>query len=349
MPTKVSATTNFATPFGSHITSTHTILLSISFIFLSNTSSTDYITPSTNYITPRTDHIATMGPNSTGRRRVRDSAFRHRSVSISLTPAAQAEIQNMMRPTQSSSMSMSPLQTSAQTLPRIRSLTIDTDETLPHFPNAPVPDPIGPDDLRRTDVILALHRHPVWNALQDRTRPTRQERASRNPGAVGDGRFIETARRDVDYAQPRYWFRGSEAMHELFRNLDLDPTKSELNESALERLAAASKPFQCPICFETVANPTIIVPCGHILCQPCLDQMRRIACSDRKRMRCHFCRQDLIMSTDWKSVRNKYGLEEDSRDAVKAAAEDRQDAGEGGSIVGGMLSMLRTAVDERLG
>ena len=55
------------------------------------------------------------------------------------------------------------------------------------------------------------------------------------------------------------------------------------------------------------------------------------------------------MSTDWKSVRNQYGLKEDCRDAVKAAAEDRQDAGEGGSIVGGIVSMLRTDVDERLG
>ena len=291
-----------------------------------------------------------MGPNSTGRRRVRDSAFRHRSASISLTPAAQAEIQDMMRPMQSSSMSMSLLQTSAQTPPRIQSLTIDTDETLPHFPNAPVPDPIGPDDLRRTDVILALHRHPVWNALQGPMRSsTRQERASRNPGAVGDGRVIESARRDVDYAQPSYAFRRSEATHELFRRLDLDPAKSEFDDSALERLAAASKPFQCPICFETVANPVIIVPCGHILCQPCLDQMRRIARSDRKRMRCHFCRGDLIISTDWQSVRNKYGLEEESRDVVKPAAGDRHDAGEGGSIVGSIVSMLRTAVDERLG
>lgn len=34
------------------------------------------------------------------------------------------------------------------------------------------------------------------------------------------------------------------------------------------------------------------------------------------------------MSTDWKYVRNKYGLEEESRDADKPAAEDRQDEGE---------------------
>ena len=245
---------------------------------------------------------------------------------------------------------MSPLQTSAQTRPRIRTLINDIDETFPRFLNEPVPDLSSPEDLRRTDGIVPLRQHPVWNILPGPMRSsTRQERASRNPGAVGDGRLIESARRNVDYAPPRYWFRRSEDMHELFRKLGLDPAKSEFDESTLERLAAASKPFQCPICFETVANPAIIVPCGHILCQPCLDQMRRIAWSDRKRVRCHFCRQDLIMSTDWKSVRNQYGLKEDSRDAVKAAAEDRQDAGEGGSIVGGMLSMLRTAVDERLG
>jgi len=291
-----------------------------------------------------------MGPNSTGITPARDSAYSHISASTFLTHAAQAEIQDIMRPTQSSSRTMSPLQTSGQTRPRIRTLINDIDETFPQSLNERVPDLSSPEDLRRTDVIVPLRQHPVWNVLQGPMRSsTRQERASRNPGAVGDGRVIESARRDVDYAQPRYWFRGSEAMHELFRKLDLDPTKSEFDESALERLAAASKTFQCPICFETVANPAIIVPCGHILCQPCLDQMRRIAWSDRKRMRCHFCRQDLIMSTDWKSVRNKYGSEEDSRDAVKAAAEDRQDAGEGGSMVGGIVSMLRTAVDERLG
>ena len=229
---------------------------------------------------------------------------------------------------------MSPLQTSAQTPLRIRTLITDIDETFPQFLNEPVPD---------------LSQHPVWNALQDSVRSTRQERASRSPGAVGDGRVTESARQDVDHARPRYAFRHSEAMHELFRRLDLDPAKSEFDESALERLVAASKPFQCPICFENVANPAIIVPCGHILCQPCLDQMRRIAWSDRKRMRCHFCRGDLSISTDWKSVRNKYGLEKESRDVVKPAAGDRHDAGEGGSIVGSIVSMLRTAVDERLG
>ncbi|KAH6882381.1 hypothetical protein BKA58DRAFT_18795 [Alternaria rosae] len=253
---------------------------------------------------------------------------------------------------------MSPSQISAQTPPRIRSLTTDIDETLPQFLNVPVPNLIRSEVSRETDRLLALDQHPVWDALQDAMSSsapsdaaarTRRERASRNPGAVGKGRVIESAGRGIDYARPRYASRGSEAMHELFRRLDLDQAFGELYESALERLGAASKPFQCPICFETMSNPAIIVPCGHVLCQPCLDQLRRIAWSDGKRMRCHFCRGDLIMSTDWKSVRNKYGLEEESRDADKPAAEDRQDEGERGGIVGGMVSMLRRAVNDMRG
>jgi SNF2 family DNA or RNA helicase len=70
-----------------------------------------------------------------------------------------------------------------------------------------------------------------------------------------------------------------------------------LTEDVVKRLMDASG-FECPICFETDANPTIVIPCGHTTCGECfqklIDPSRAVRDGDENSgVRCPNCRGTL--------------------------------------------------------
>jgi hypothetical protein len=38
----------------------------------------------------------------------------------------------------------------------------------------------------------------------------------------------------------------------------------------VRRIIEATVPFECPVCYDAVANPRIVIPCGHDTCSECL-------------------------------------------------------------------------------
>lgn len=53
---------------------------------------------------------------------------------------------------------------------------------------------------------------------------------------------------------------------------DLLQRAEELDASVIVRLKAENS-FECPICFDADANPTIIIPCGHTVCGECVQKL----------------------------------------------------------------------------
>jgi SNF2 family DNA or RNA helicase len=43
-----------------------------------------------------------------------------------------------------------------------------------------------------------------------------------------------------------------------------------LHPDVVGRIIAATVPFECPVCYDPIANPSIVVPCGHDTCAQCL-------------------------------------------------------------------------------
>ncbi|KAK7937447.1 uncharacterized protein PG986_014315 [Apiospora aurea] len=70
--------------------------------------------------------------------------------------------------------------------------------------------------------------------------------------------------------------------HPYLHITDLDFTNSEVSENEMATLAKdiqskqvdalreAEEPLECPICYELIFNPSILVPCGHYACHECL-------------------------------------------------------------------------------
>jgi hypothetical protein len=150
---------------------------------------------------------------------------------------------------------------------------------------------------------------------------------------------------------PRMSWRRLEEIYELSRSLGLHRmnsverldedclTEDSFPKSVVERLEAACRPFECPLCFEAMSNPIIIVPCGHILCKPCLEGMHRVARSDGKQMTCHFCRERLGTYTYWEHVRKVYGLQDQNTNVKTVAAKAGQGEGQRVGIVGRHLDI----------
>jgi SNF2 family DNA or RNA helicase len=73
-----------------------------------------------------------------------------------------------------------------------------------------------------------------------------------------------------------------------------------LSDNVVTRINnAEADGFQCPICFENISNPKIIVPCGHHICSECLVRLTHTTAEDNQqqgverssRGPCPSCRQ----------------------------------------------------------
>jgi hypothetical protein len=73
---------------------------------------------------------------------------------------------------------------------------------------------------------------------------------------------------------------------------------------AVRRVLACDKPFECPICWEeNVANPAIIVRCGHVLCEECLAKLVLMEWTGLESVRCPCCRGGIDGVTSWDCFR----------------------------------------------
>jgi SNF2 family DNA or RNA helicase len=69
---------------------------------------------------------------------------------------------------------------------------------------------------------------------------------------------------DFEQAAPAGADLSAEAMIQLAKSLAPD---------VIARLLAAEDSFECPVCYDGVANPCIVIPCGHDTCAECLSKI----------------------------------------------------------------------------
>lgn len=69
------------------------------------------------------------------------------------------------------------------------------------------------------------------------------------------------------------------------------PKWPELMEKCRTKRVASSLMFGCPICFEPLVDPVILVPCAHSVCQACSERLKQ-----EMVRRCPICRADVTES-----------------------------------------------------
>ncbi|TVY81741.1 putative ATP-dependent helicase [Lachnellula suecica] len=107
------------------------------------------------------------------------------------------------------------------------------------------------------------------------------------------------------------------------------PSVADLTATGMIELAESLQP-DCPICYDGVPNPSIIIPCGHTSCAECLAsisdraQQDHIARGDegQPRARCPNCRGELLSNKviDYQSFKKVHDPQ--PGDDVEAADED---------------------------
>ncbi|KAL5381591.1 hypothetical protein DPSP01_007040 [Paraphaeosphaeria sporulosa] len=154
---------------------------------------------------------------------------------------------------------------------------------------------------------------------------------------------------------------GVQVSTEGISEVDLKSRAMLLDEDVVRRLKDNGGAFECPICYESDINPTIIIPCGHTTCGECfqklIDPSRAIQeGNENSTSKCPHCRGTLSSEkiTDYRhfckvfcpekyeelrvAFNNATG-EEDSEDSDSSdmsddeADEDAYDATLGGFIV----------------
>jgi SNF2 family DNA or RNA helicase len=111
-----------------------------------------------------------------------------------------------------------------------------------------------------------------------------------------------------------------EGMMDLARSLAPD---------VVARLLAAGDAFECPVCYDGVPNPKIVVPCGHDTCSECLTKIADSAVQQNvaegqegaTNGRCPTCRGNLVMSKviDYSTFKKVHKPEEGAEEDVTAS------------------------------
>jgi SNF2 family DNA or RNA helicase len=113
---------------------------------------------------------------------------------------------------------------------------------------------------------------------------------------------------------------------------DLLSRAQDLHPDVIHRLRMAED-FECPVCFDADANPTIIIPCGHTVCGECVQKLVdptrgiRDGRENAGAAKCPQCRGELkaTMITDYKhfcKVHTPEKLPEADRSGSEAVEED---------------------------
>lgn len=55
-----------------------------------------------------------------------------------------------------------------------------------------------------------------------------------------------------------------------------------LSEEVIARIRDTDGNFECPICYDAVLNPSILIPCGHDMCSECLSRVSDQADADNQ-------------------------------------------------------------------
>ncbi|RKF62189.1 putative swi snf family dna-dependent atpase [Erysiphe neolycopersici] len=129
---------------------------------------------------------------------------------------------------------------------------------------------------------------------------------------------------DFDQAPPVESQLREDEMIELAKSLAPD---------VIERLLNCDGAFECPICYDGVENPRIIIPCGHDTCNECLvkisDQQALQRNSDHEMgqeavSKCPSCRGPLILNKviDYNSFKKVYNPEEEKNDETKKCDDE---------------------------
>lgn len=122
----------------------------------------------------------------------------------------------------------------------------------------------------------------------------------------------------------------SDAMLELAKTLSPD---------VIARIIAAEGAFDCPICYDGVENPSILIPCGHSTCTECLSRVTDQAAQDNQAndahgaSKCPTCRAEIdtkkvIDYTTFKKVHepNEDGIETASEHSDTADSDSDSDS-----------------------
>lgn len=109
-----------------------------------------------------------------------------------------------------------------------------------------------------------------------------------------------------------------------------------IKDKAMEIITKAEGGFECPICYDTIADPSFPLPCGHEMCHTCLREIRQNAGANNIRsgseddgVRCPVCRdhlgQQVVTYTAFKKI---HMPELASSEEQEAGADDSSDSDE---------------------
>jgi SNF2 family DNA or RNA helicase len=61
---------------------------------------------------------------------------------------------------------------------------------------------------------------------------------------------------------------------------DMETWARNLLPDVVRRIIEATIPFQCPICYDPIENPRIMIPCGHDICSECVGNVQEEAIAE---------------------------------------------------------------------
>ncbi|KAH6675016.1 P-loop containing nucleoside triphosphate hydrolase protein [Halenospora varia] len=132
---------------------------------------------------------------------------------------------------------------------------------------------------------------------------------------------------DFEEAPPAGVDISAETMLELARNLQPE---------VVARLIAANGAFECPVCYDAIENPSIVIPCGHDTCAECLSkisdqaQVNNMANGEEARAeaKCPTCRGKVQLNKiiDYSSFKKVHDPDPNAVDEEAVANESSDDS-----------------------
>ncbi|KAK8104010.1 uncharacterized protein PG998_011043 [Apiospora kogelbergensis] len=127
-----------------------------------------------------------------------------------------------------------------------------------------------------------------------------------------------------------------ESMNVAISENEMATLAKEIHATRVDALKEEVAPMECPICYEFIMNPSILIPCGHYACLECLQlhtsssEQRNQIDNEAGKPKCIICRADFDMKRiiTYQTFRNTFMPESVGDDNTDESEEDDADSDE---------------------